>query len=85
MKATPSRPADFLGKKRVVKRSWGYSAGKRNVNYSETEEHKLKPHKLRSLRDHECVLVHCERGFRRVKLPPLEADGRVPGWYSSWR
>jgi type IV secretory pathway TraG/TraD family ATPase VirD4 len=31
--------ADFLGKKRVVKRSWGYSAGKRNVNYSETEEH----------------------------------------------
>lgn len=32
--------ADFLGKKRVVRRSWGYSAGKRNVNYSETEEHK---------------------------------------------
>jgi hypothetical protein len=77
--------ADFLGKKRVVKRSWGYSAGKRNVNYSETEEHKLKPHKLRSLRDHECVLVHCERGFRRVRLPPLDADGRVPAWYSSWR
>ena len=67
--------ADFLGKKRVVKRSWGYSAGKRNVNYSETEEHKIKPHKLRNLRDHECVLVHCERGFRRVTLPPLESDG----------
>jgi len=28
---------DFIGKKRVVKRSWGFSAGKRNVNYSETE------------------------------------------------
>jgi hypothetical protein len=76
--------ADFLGKKRVVKRSWGYSAGKRNVNYSETEEHKLKPHKLRSLRDHECVLVHCERGFRRVKLPPLEPDETVAKWYSRW-
>jgi hypothetical protein len=48
---------------------------KRNVNYSETEEHKLKPHKLRNLRDHECVLVHCERGFRRVTLPPSNRMG----------
>jgi type IV secretory pathway TraG/TraD family ATPase VirD4 len=77
--------ADFLGKKRVVKRSWGYSAGKRNVNYSETEEHRVKPHQLRTLRDHECVLVHCERGFRRVTLPPLEPDGTVAKWFSMWR
>ena len=74
--------ADFIGKKRVVKRSWGFNAGKRNVNYSETEEHRIKAHKLRNLRDHECVLVHCERGFRRVMLPPLEPDGTVSGWYS---
>jgi hypothetical protein len=73
--------ADFIGKKRVVKRSWGFSAGKRNVNYSETEEHKIKPHKLRNLRDHECVLVHCERGFRRVTLQPLEPDGTVANWF----
>ncbi|MBI3849719.1 MAG: hypothetical protein HY298_05430 [Verrucomicrobia bacterium] len=79
------RAADFIGKKRVVKRSWGFSAGKRNVNYSETEEHKIKPHKLRNLRDHECVLVHCERGFRRVTLPPLESDGVVAKWFSVWR
>ena len=77
--------ADFLGKKRVVKRSWGFSAGKRNVNYSETEEHKIKPHKLRNLRDHECVLVHCERGFRRVTLPPLESDGKISSWFSALR
>lgn len=44
---------DFLGKKRVMKRSWGSSARKRSVNYSETGEHKIKPHKLRNLRDHE--------------------------------
>ena len=76
--------ADFIGKKRVVKRSWGFSAGKRNVNYSETEEHKIKPHKLRNLRDHECVLVHCERGFRRVTLRPMEADGTVAKWFHWW-
>jgi type IV secretory pathway TraG/TraD family ATPase VirD4 len=73
--------ADFLGKKRVVKRSWGFSAGKRNVNYSETEEHKIKPHKLRNLRDHECVLVHCEKGFRKTVLSPLEPDGEVSPWF----
>ena len=77
--------ADFIGKKRVVKRSWGFSAGKRNVNYSETEEHKIKPYKLRNLRDHECVLVHYERGFRRVTLPPLESDGKIAQWFSSVR
>ena len=77
--------ADFIGKKRVVKRSWGFSAGRRNVNYSETEEHKIKPHKLRNLRDHECVLVHCERGFRRVTLPPLESNGTVSKWFPWWR
>ena len=77
--------ADFIGKKRVVKRSWGFSAGRRNVNDSETEEHKIKPHKFPNLRDHECVLVHYERGFRRVTLPPLEFDGSVSRWFPWWR
>jgi hypothetical protein len=77
--------ADFIGKKRVIKRSWGHSAGKHNVNYNETEEHKIKPHKLRNLRDHECVLVHCERGFRRVTLLPLEPDGKTAKWFPWWR
>lgn len=77
--------ADFLGKKRLIKRSWGYSAGKRNVNYSETEEHKIKPHVLRNLRDHECVLIHSEGGFRRVTLPPVEPDGSVAKWFPWWR
>jgi type IV secretory pathway TraG/TraD family ATPase VirD4 len=77
--------ADYLGKKRVAKRSWGYSVGKRTVNYSETEEHKLKPHQLRTLRDHECVLVHSEHGFRRITLPPLEPDGRVAKWFPWWK
>ncbi|MGH7990031.1 MAG: type IV secretory system conjugative DNA transfer family protein [Limisphaerales bacterium] len=77
--------ADFLGKKRVFKRSWGSSAGKRNVNYSETEEHKIKPYQLRTLRDHQCVLVHCEKGYRRLTLPPLEPNGQIAKWFSLWR
>jgi hypothetical protein len=74
--------ADFIGKKTVVKRSWGFSGGKRSSNHSETEEHKIKPHILRHLRDHECVLVHCETGHRRVVLPPMEINGQISEWFS---
>ncbi len=68
--------ADFLDKKQVVKRSWGSSVGKRMVNFSEIEEHKIKPHKLRNLRDHQCVLVHCGKGFQRLPLPPFGSHRR---------
>jgi hypothetical protein len=77
--------ADFLGKKIVMKRSWGSSAGKRSVNYSEAEEHNIRPHKLRKLRDHQCVLVHCEKGFRQITLPPLEPNGTVAKWFPWWK
>ncbi len=73
--------ADFLGKKRVIKKSWGYHSGKMSRNYSEQEEHKLKPHVLRNLPKHTAVLVHCERGHRRKVLSPVEPDGRVPAWF----
>ena len=73
--------ADFLGKKRVIKKSWSYSGGKMSRNYSEVEEHKLKPHILRSLPKHSAVVIHCERGHRRKVLPPIEPDGRVCEWW----
>ena len=74
--------ADFLGKKRVIKKSWGYSNGKMSRNYSEQEEHKVKPHVLRSLPKHNCVVVHCEKSHRRKLLPPIEADGEVATWFA---
>ncbi len=73
--------ADFLGKARVIKKSWGYHSGKMSRNYSEQEEHKIKPHVLRNLPKHAAVLVHCERGHRRTLLPPLEPHGAVSPWY----
>ncbi len=41
--------ADFLGRRRVIMKLWGYSGGKMSRNYSEQEEHKIKPHLLRNL------------------------------------
>ena len=32
--------ADFIGKAKVIKKSWGYTGGKMSRNYSEQEEHK---------------------------------------------
>jgi type IV secretory pathway TraG/TraD family ATPase VirD4 len=73
--------ADFLGKKRVIKKSWGYHSGKMSRNYSEQEEHKIKPHRLRNLQKHNCVLVHSERGHRRKLLPPIDPNGKVSAWF----
>ncbi len=73
--------ADFLGKKKFIKRTWGFSHGRTTSNYSEQEEHKIKPYVLRSLPKHTCVLVHAERGFKRALLPPIEPDGKICSWF----
>ncbi len=49
--------------------------------YSEQEERKLKPHELRGLAKHTCILVHAERGFRKTVIPPIEPDGSVCSWF----
>ncbi|MFZ3377705.1 MAG: type IV secretory system conjugative DNA transfer family protein [Chthoniobacterales bacterium] len=73
--------ADFLGKKRKIKKSWGYSGGKRSSNYSEHDEHNIKPHLLRNAPKHTAVIVHCELGYRTRSLPPIESNGRVCSWF----
>ncbi len=74
--------ADFLGKKRVIKKSWGYHSGRVSRNYSEQEEHKIKPHRLRNLSKYTAVIVHCEHGYRQKLLPPRESDGKIPRWFA---
>lgn len=73
--------ADFLGQKRIRKMTYGYTGGSPSRNYTDVEEHKIKPHQLRNLRKHQCVLVHCEGKFRKSILPPLEPDGTVAKWF----
>jgi hypothetical protein len=73
--------ADFLGQKKVRKQSWGFAHGTYSRNYHEQEEHKIKPYVLRHLKKHQCVLVHCENGFKQTLLPPLEPDGKISPWF----
>ena len=55
--------------------------GQANRSYAEHEEHKIKPHIPACLPKHTAVLVHCERGFKRTVLPPLEPNGQVSPWF----
>ena len=76
--------ADFLGKKKFIRRTWGFSYGRTSSNFSEQEEHKIKPYVLRSLPKHHCILAHAERGYKRTLLPPIEPDGKVCSWFREW-
>ena len=73
--------ADFIGKTKVIKKSWGYNGGKTSRNFTEQEEHRIKPHVLRTMAKHVAVVVHCERGHRRELLFPVEPDGSVREWF----
>jgi type IV secretory pathway TraG/TraD family ATPase VirD4 len=73
--------ADTLGKRRVKKRTYGYSGGRSTSSWTEEERYYIEPHELRRLRKFQAVVQHCERGFRKVTLPPLGPDGKVPAWY----
>ena len=57
--------ADILTKKASDQNPWGYR-GRLSRNYSEQEEHKIKPHMLRNLPKYTAVVVHCERGHQRT-------------------
>lgn len=77
--------ADFLGQRKIIKRNWGFSKGVHTRNYHEQDEHKIKPYQLRNLRKHQCVLVHCEKGFEKTILPPIESDGKISKWFPLWK
>jgi Type IV secretion-system coupling protein DNA-binding domain len=77
--------ADFLGQRQVTKRTWGFASGHHNRNYHHQDEHKIKPYQLRHLKKYQCVLVHCEKGFEKVVLPPLEPNGTISEWFPWWK
>ncbi len=77
--------ADFLGQRKVRQRTYGYSGGMATRSFTHIEEHKIKPYEIRNLRKHQCVLVHCEKGFHKTVLPPIEPDGTISKWFPWWK
>jgi hypothetical protein len=75
--------ADTLGKRKTKKRTTGYSGGKRTTSWTDEDRYWFEPHQLRSLKKFQAVVQHCAGGFRKVTLPPLGGDGKVPSWYQN--
>jgi type IV secretory pathway TraG/TraD family ATPase VirD4 len=73
--------ADTLGKHHAKRRTYGWSAGKRTTSWTEEDRYWLEPYELRKLRAFEAIVQHCNGRFRKVCLPPLGPDGRVPAWH----
>jgi hypothetical protein len=62
--------ADSIGKRTIKKRTYGRSGGRSTTSWTEQDEHLIKPHVLRALPKHMAIIKHCERSYRRVRLPP---------------
>lgn len=76
--------AEFLGKRPKVERTTSWQGGRRSESTRIVDEFVVKPHELRGLRKHECIVIHCDKGHRKMWLPPREADGSVSRWYRPW-
>ncbi len=73
--------ADFISKEATPERSTTAQAGAVSESLRMIDEYRIKPSRLMRLRQHQCVIVHPEDRYRKVTLPPREADGTVSKWY----
>jgi hypothetical protein len=77
--------ADFIGRRMHWKKSYTRGRGNTSTTRSREEEYLVKPYVLMSLPKFTAVIKHCERGFRKSKIHPVDADGKTPEWYSLHR
>ena len=77
--------ADFVGRRMHWKKSYTRGRGNTSTTRSREEEYFVKPYELMSLPKFTAVIKHCEKGFRKSKIHPVDADGKTPEWYSLHR
>src|ERR1700751_2380215 len=83
-KSCAETSAAFIGRRLYWKKS--YKRGKNNSSNtrSREEEYLVKSYQLMSLPKFTAVVKHCEKGFKKAKLHPVDADGKTPSWYASF-
>jgi hypothetical protein len=77
--------ADFIGKRMIWKRSYTRGRGNYSTTRTREEEYRVKPFELMSLPKFTAIVKHCEKGFRKKRIHPIDAEGRTPSWYPFWR
>ena len=84
-RACAESSADFIGKRMIWKRSYTRGRGNHSTTRTREEEYLIKPFELMSLPKFMAVVKHCEKGFRKRRIHPIDADGKTPSWYPFWR
>jgi hypothetical protein len=84
-KACAESSADFIGKRMHWKKSYTRGKGGRSTTRSREEEYFVKPFELMSLPKFTAIVKHCEKGFRKTKIHPVDPEGNVPSWYPGWK
>jgi len=84
-KACAEGSADFIGKRMHWKKSYTHGKGGRSTTRSREEEYLIKPFELMSLPKFSAVIKHCERGFRKTTVHPIDPEGNTPPWYPFWK
>jgi len=84
-KACAEGSADFIGKRMHWKKSYTRGKGGRSTTRSREEEYLVKPFELMSLPKFKAIVKHCEKGFRKTTIHPVDPEGNTPAWYPFWR
>ena len=75
--------ADCIGKREVWRKSHGVSGGKSSYNKHREDRYRIQPYEFRKLRKFECVIQHCEKGWKKLTLPPIDLDGKICDWWAA--
>ncbi len=73
--------ADFLGKKKFLKKSFSKGSGKTTYNYSDEVQHIVEPHELMKLPEFTAIVCHANSTFKKYTLKPLLPSGSTPHWW----
>jgi hypothetical protein len=84
-KACAEASADFIGKRMHWKKSYTRGRGGRSMTRTREEEYLVKPFELMSLPKFRAIIKHCENGFRKTILHPVDPEGNIPDWYPFWK
>jgi Type IV secretion-system coupling protein DNA-binding domain len=84
-RACAESSADFIGRRMRWKKSYTRGRGNSSTTRTHEEEYLVKPFELMSLPKFAAIVKHCENGFRKTTVHPVDPDGKVPSWYPFWK
>lgn len=73
--------AETLGKHETKKYTRNFAKGSQSKSVSTEEKYHLEPYEFRNLKKFEAVVHHCEKGWKKGKIKPINSSGKTPEWY----